>query len=193
MVVIEMNPRVQPLVGAGLEGHRLPDRQDRGQAGRRLHARRDPQRHHREDAGELRADDRLRGHQDPALGVREVPRHQRRARHADAVGRRGHGHRPDLPRVAPEGAALARAGPLRPQLPTRARRAFDDARRRRPAGRGERSARPTGPSSSRRLLRRGVGVDEVYEATRVDPWFLDQMLQITEERAQLDRARPRRR
>ena len=34
------------LVGAGLEGHRLSDRQDRGQAGRRLHARRDPERHH---------------------------------------------------------------------------------------------------------------------------------------------------
>ena len=35
-------------------------------------------------------------------------------------------------------------------------------------------------------LRRGKTVDEVYEATRVDPWFLDQMLQISEERARLD-------
>ena len=34
--------------GAGVEGNGLPDRQDRGQARRRLHARRDPQRHHRE-------------------------------------------------------------------------------------------------------------------------------------------------
>ncbi len=34
------------LVGAGVEGDRLPDRQDRRQAGRRLHPRRDPQRHH---------------------------------------------------------------------------------------------------------------------------------------------------
>ena len=34
------------VVGAGVEGDRLPDRQDRRQAGRRLHARRDPQRHH---------------------------------------------------------------------------------------------------------------------------------------------------
>ena len=31
---------------AGLEGDRLPDRQDRGQGRDRLHARRDPQRHH---------------------------------------------------------------------------------------------------------------------------------------------------
>ena len=55
MVVIEMNPRVSPLVGPGLQGHRLPHRQDRRPPGRRLHARRDPQRHHRRDAGQLRA------------------------------------------------------------------------------------------------------------------------------------------
>ena len=35
------------LVGPGLQGHRVPHRQDRGPAGRRLPARRDPQRHHR--------------------------------------------------------------------------------------------------------------------------------------------------
>ena len=37
MIVIEMNPRVSRLVGAGLQGHGLPDRQGRGQAGRGLH------------------------------------------------------------------------------------------------------------------------------------------------------------
>ena len=35
-------------------------------------------------------------------------------------------------------------------------------------------------------LRRGKTVDEVFEATKVDPWFLDQMLVISEERARLD-------
>jgi carbamoyl-phosphate synthase large subunit len=61
------------VLGAGVEGDRLPDRQGRGQAGGRLHARRDFQRHHRRrDPGELRADDRLCRHQDPALRVREV-------------------------------------------------------------------------------------------------------------------------
>ena len=34
------------LVGAGVEGDGLPDRQDRRPARRRLHARRDPERHH---------------------------------------------------------------------------------------------------------------------------------------------------
>ena len=62
------------VLRAGLEGHRVPDRQDRRPPGRRLPARRDPQRHHRGDAGLLRADHRLRGDQDPALGVREAAR-----------------------------------------------------------------------------------------------------------------------
>ncbi|MCY4195228.1 MAG: carbamoyl-phosphate synthase large subunit, partial [bacterium] len=35
------------------------------------------------------------------------------------------------------------------------------------------------------LLRRGLTVAEVFEATRVDPWFCDQILQITQERAAL--------
>ncbi len=61
------------LVGAGVQGDRLPDRQGRRAAGGRLHARRDRQRHHRRrDPGELRADDRLCRDQDPALRVREV-------------------------------------------------------------------------------------------------------------------------
>ena len=36
--------------GAGVEGHRLPHRQDRRQARRGLSPRRDPQRHHAQDA-----------------------------------------------------------------------------------------------------------------------------------------------
>jgi carbamoyl-phosphate synthase large subunit len=35
------------------------------------------------------------------------------------------------------------------------------------------------------LLRRGLGVDRVYQATKIDPWFLDQMSMITEERESL--------
>ena len=37
-MVIEMNPRVVAVLGTGLQGHRLSHRQDRGQAGRGLHA-----------------------------------------------------------------------------------------------------------------------------------------------------------
>ena len=49
-------PTRQPLLGAGVQGHGLPDRQDRREARRGLHAGRDPQRHHQEDPGQLRAD-----------------------------------------------------------------------------------------------------------------------------------------
>ena len=67
------------LQRAGLEGDRLPDRQDRGQGRDRLHPRRDPQRHHHprgraEHAGQLRADARLRRGEGAAVRVREVPR-----------------------------------------------------------------------------------------------------------------------
>ena len=120
-------------LGAGQQGHRLPDRQDRRQARRRLHARRDPQRHHPRDAGVLRADDRLRGHQDPALHLREVPRRARRARPADEVGRRGDGDRPHVQGVAAEGAC-ARWRSTRTASTTRAA-----ARARRPARRWKRS------------------------------------------------------
>ena len=35
------------------------------------------------------------------------------------------------------------------------------------------------------VMRRGKSIDEVYAATKVDPWFLDQMSAITEERSYL--------
>ena len=102
------------LLGARLEGDGLPDRQGRGKARRRLHPRRDRERHHRRrDAGLFRADDRLRRHQDPALRLREVPRRRADAHDLDEVGRRGDGDRPHLRGVAAEGAALARDRPHR--------------------------------------------------------------------------------
>ncbi len=95
------------LQRAGLEGDRLPDRQDRGQGGDRLHPGRDPQRHHPGDAGKLRADARLRGGQGPALRLREVPGGRPDADDPHEVGRRGDGDRPQLHRGAAEGAAVA--------------------------------------------------------------------------------------
>ena len=134
MIVIEMNPRVSRSLGAGLQGHRLSDRQGRRQAGGRLHARRAAQRHHRRrHAGELRAEHRLRRHQDPALRVREVPARPIAPDDADEVGGRGDGDRPHLPGKLPEGAA----------------RPGDRHRRPRP------SAAPTARRSSRRSARPG--------------------------------------
>ncbi len=36
-------------------------------------------------------------------------------------------------------------------------------------------------------LRRGVSIERLYEVNRIDPWFLDQMSQIVEERHELER------
>jgi hypothetical protein len=92
MVVIEMNPRVSRSSALAIEGHRLSDRQGRREARGGLHARRDRQRgDRRRDAGVVRADHRLRGHQGAALRVREIPAGQRPPHHADEVGGRGDG------------------------------------------------------------------------------------------------------
>ena len=75
LIVIEMNPRVSRSSALASKATGFPDRQGRGQACRRLHARRARQRDHgRRDAGVVRADDRLRRHQDPPLCLREVSR-----------------------------------------------------------------------------------------------------------------------
>ena len=63
------------------------------------------------DAGELRADARLRRRQVAALRVREVPRRRPDARHADEVGRRVDGHRPHVRRGVRQGAPRARDRP----------------------------------------------------------------------------------
>ena len=101
------------LLGAGQQGDRLPDRQDRREGRPRLHPRRDRQRHHRgergpQDPGELRADARLRGRQGAAVRIREVPGRRPDPHHPHEERRRGDGHRPQLHRGAAEGAALAR-------------------------------------------------------------------------------------
>ena len=78
---------------AGVEGDRVPDREDRRQGRRRLLPRRDPQRHHARDAGVLRADARLRGGQGAAFRLREVPRGRPAADDAHEERRRGDGDR----------------------------------------------------------------------------------------------------
>ena len=95
------------LERARVEGHGLPDREDRREARRRLHARRARERHHQHER-RVRADHRLRRREVAALRVREVPRRRPDARHADEERRRGDEHRAHVPRGAAEGGALAR-------------------------------------------------------------------------------------
>ncbi len=109
-------PARQPLQRAGVEGDRLPHRQDRRQARGRLPARRAEERHHARDAGLLRADHRLRRHQGAALDVREIPRRRPDADHADEIGRRDDGDRPHVQGIAAKGAARPGNRALRPGL-----------------------------------------------------------------------------
>ena len=165
-----MNPRVSRVERAREQGDRVPDRQDRGAARGRLPARRDHERHHRRDAGVVRADDRLRRHEGAALGVREAARRVAGARHDDAVGRRGDGDRAHVPRVAAEGAALARDRPRSGSTATRPSASYDAHRRRRARARW--SATPTPerlvPASKRRCAR-GVPVERLPRGHRDRP------------------------
>ncbi len=134
------------LVGARVEGDRFSDRENRRQARARLPPGRDSQRHHAAHARFLRADDRLRGRQGPALDVREVSARRPHPDDTDEVGRRGHGHRPDVQGSLHEGLPLARTGRGRPALRTGRpdqERGADRGRRRRGApARVERAGRP---------------------------------------------------
>ena len=132
-------------LGAGVQGHRLPDRQDRRPPGRGLHARRDRQRHHAQDPRLLRAHARLRGGQDAALGVREVPALRPRAHHAHEERGGGHGHRADASRRPSRRPCAHASWTRRPTCP----------RRRRTCARRSPSRRRSGTSSCcRRSARR---------------------------------------
>ena len=151
------------LVGAGIEGDRLPDRPGRGPDRGRAAAGRDPERRDRHDRRRLRAGARLRGGQAAALPVRQVPGRGPDARQPDEGDRRGDGHRPDVRVGAQQGAARTRAG--RRRAAGRGRRLATDDRlpggrlRRRPRrrradpldrrGRARPASRPATPSAPR--------------------------------------------
>ena len=107
MVVIEMNPRVSRSSALASKATGFPDREDRGQARRRLHARRNPQRHHARNAGLLRADDRLLRGQSSALHLRKISASRRDPDDADEKRRRSDGDRPHFQGSAAKSAALA--------------------------------------------------------------------------------------
>ena len=46
-------------------------------------------------------------------------------------------------------------------------------------------ATPDRPFQLEAALRRGISVERIYEATGVDPWFLDQIALVVDERARL--------
>ena len=107
-----------------------------------------------------------------ALRVREVPRRRRPPVDPHEVGRRGHGHRPDLQAGVPEGHALARA--------RRARRA-----RRRPARAPGGPRAPIASTSSWRRSSAARPRPRCGARTAIDPWFLRELRELA-----LDPERP---
>ncbi len=107
--VIEMNPRVSRSSALASKATGYPIAKVAAKLAVGYTLDEIPERSHRHDAGELRADARLRGRQVPALCVREVSGRRHDSRDADEVGRRGDGHRAHVHRSVPEGTPLARA------------------------------------------------------------------------------------
>ena len=155
------------LERAGLEGDRLPDRQDRRAAGRRLRAGGDPQRHHPDHAGELRADDRLRRRQVAALRLREVPRRRPGPVDAHEVGRRGDGDRAHVPAGVRQGAAQPRARHRHQARRASTRRRCWRCSSARPADRYDVAARGL-PHAARAST-------TSTSARAIDPWFLREL------------------
>ena len=113
MVVIEMNPRVSRSSALASKATGFPIARIGAKLAVGLPARRDPERHHEDDAGVVRAGARLRRGEVPALRVREVPEREPAPHDADEVRRRVDGDRAHVQGSVPEGAARAgdRAAP----------------------------------------------------------------------------------
>ena len=174
MVVIEMNPRVSRSSRARLQGDRLPDRQGRGEARRRLHARRARERHHRRrDAGLVRADASTTW--SPRCRASRS-RSSRRPNDRLTTQMKSVGEVMAIGRTFQESFQKALRGleigvdGLEPARRATARRIEQRARR----------ARPRAHLVRRRRVRDGFTLDEVTRLTRIDPWFLDQIEQIVE-------------
>ena len=108
-----MNPRVSRSSRARVEGHRLPDREDRREARDRLPPRRDPERHHEGHPGvsfEPTLDYVVV--KVPRFAFEKFPAADTDPDHDHEVGRRGDGDRPQLRDGAAEGAPLAREARL---------------------------------------------------------------------------------
>ena len=162
-----MNPRVSRSLRAGLEGHRLPDRQDRRAAGGGLRARGDRQRHHAQvTPASFEPTIDYVVVKWPRFAFEKFPGADGAPLHPHEVGGRGDGDRAHLQAGVREGDALARA------------------RRERAAARGRRASCSRGsrrPSHDRyellfEAVRRGRQRGRDLRGARaIDPWFVAEL------------------
>ena len=106
MVVIEMNPRVSRSSALASKATGFPIAKIAAKLADRLHPGRAFQRHHPLHQGRFRAFHRLRGHQDPPVHLREVPRRRGPPEHLHEERGGDHVHRPHLQGKLPEGPAV---------------------------------------------------------------------------------------
>ena len=176
MIVIEMNPRVSRSSALASKATGFPIAKIAAKVAIGYTLDEIPNDITQRDPGQLRADAGLRHRQGAAVRVREVP------------GRRGHPDHAHEERRRGDGASAATS-------PRRwARRCAAWRTRRRRSTGCARSARPTSTSCSgvasrphdgrlqvvMQALRAGATPEQVHEATKIDPWFVDQLVLITE-------------
>ena len=168
------------LVGAGLEGDRLPDREDRREARRRLRARGDRQRHHRasprprSSRRSTTSSPRCRGSRSRSSpgAEGELTTHMKSVGEAMAIGR-----------TFRESFAKA----------MRSRELDSEAE---PPREDEALLELLGTPRADRFdlvdaaFRRGLSVEQVHERTSIDPWFLRELQALATEGDGTDGARP---
>ena len=157
------------LLGAGLEGDRLPDREDRGAARGRLRARGDPQRHH---AARRRRASSRRSTTSSSSGRASRSRSSRGVdagltTHMKSVGEAMAIGRTFAPGVR-QGDALARAR----------RRSRTSTSRSTSCSSASRSPGATATTSSSRRCAAARRVEQLHERTSIDPWFLRELAAI---------------
>ena len=172
LVVIEMNPRVSRSSALASKATGFPIAKIAAKLAIGYTLDEIPNDITLQDAGRVRAGAGLRGGEDPAVRVREVPRRRPGADHDDEVGRRGDVAGPQLHRGAEQGDALDGDQGGRLLDPARTRRA---PRWSPPWTRcGPRTTAGSTPSSGR--CGWAPRVAEVAAASGgIDPWFVDQI------------------
>ena len=173
LIVIEMNPRVSRSSALASKATGFPIAKIAAKLAVGYTLDEIPNDITARDAGQLRADARLRRGQGAAVRVREVPRRRPDADHAHEERRRGDGDRPQLHRGAAEGAALDgdeggrlldRARPRRRHRSSRRSRSRARSARRPAATTVEQALRP-----ARRVERGARGERDRPVVPRPDP------------------------
>ena len=180
MIVIEMNPRVSRSSALASKATGFPIAKIAAKLAVGYTLDEIPNDITRKTPAAFEPTPRLRRGQGAAIRVREVPGRRPGADHAHEERRRGDVDRAQLHRGARQGAALDG---------DQGRRVLDPSRpgaRRAGPGRCGAGARPTaGSTGSSRRCARGASVERVASSRGIDPWFVDQIAQLVELRAEL--------